>query len=347
MSAVAGPAMVPASGRNYGKSFHVRKWAYPLTAAAALLILVSVSLMMRGLKSGDMAMDMGASETSGGADLDGGMMAAGAAMDFEGTTETAEDAPADEMISAEAEMAAAPAAEMEDMSESAASVENAESDTAGFSESAKEDVVEKAELEEARENEGQRKFSDTQKNMAEDAVPAESGAQSGDAAETANITIEKVVKKPDFCGRPDTGKHVFEGRGRLGDVSGDGVSEAFGTIMTFGGGAEKIFLSPIFLQPFSSISGIKYIRTANQCPGRNRAGSLPGMEEKGMKKNLGKMIALGMAGVLLLTGCGGNVGTAGDRVRECRRYSGGQRDGKSDRKRSRGSCVGCVRRRVN
>lgn len=212
ISAVAGPAMVPAGGRNYGKGFNVRKWAYPLTAAAALFILVSVSLMMRGLKSGDMAMDMGASETSGGADLDGGMMAAGAAMDFEGTAETAEDAPADEMILAEAEMAAAPAAEMEDMSESASAVENAASETAEFSESVQETAVEKAESEEARKNEGQRKFSDTEKNMAEDAVPAESGAQSGGVAETESITIERVVKKPDFCGRPDTGKHVFEGQ---------------------------------------------------------------------------------------------------------------------------------------
>ena len=196
ISAVAGPAMVLAGGRNYGKGCNVRKWAYPLTAAAALFILVSVSLMMRGLKSGDMAMDMGASETSGGADLDGGMMAAGAAMDFEGT----------------AEMAAAPAAEMEDMSESASAVENAASETAEFSESVQETAVEKAELEEARKNEGQRKFSDTEKNMAEDTVPAESGAQSGGVAETESITIERVVKKPDFCGRPDTGKHVFEGQ---------------------------------------------------------------------------------------------------------------------------------------
>lgn len=196
ISAVAGPAMVLAGGRNYGKGFNVRKWAYPLTAAAALFILVSVSLMMRGLKSGDMAMDMGASETSGGADLDGGMMAAGAAMDFEGT----------------AEMAAAPAAEMEDMSESASAVENTASETAEFSESVQETAVEKAESEEARKNEGQRKFSDTEKNMAEDAVPAESGAQSGGVAETESITIERVVKKPDFCGRPDTGKHVFEGQ---------------------------------------------------------------------------------------------------------------------------------------
>lgn len=212
ISAVAGPAMVLAGGRNYGKGFNVRKWAYPLTAAAALFILVSVSLMMRGLKSGDMAMDMGASETSGGADLDGGMMAAGAAMDFEGTAETAEDASADEMILAEAEMAAAPAAEMEDMSESASAVENAASETAEFSESVQETAVEKAESEEARKNEGQRKFSDTEKNMAEDTVPAESGAQSGGVAETESITIERVVKKPDFCGRPDTGKHVFEGQ---------------------------------------------------------------------------------------------------------------------------------------
>lgn len=208
MSAAASSAMVPVNDRSHAKGFNVRKWAYPLTAAAALLILVSVSLMMRGLKSGDMAMDMGASETSGGADLDGGMMAAGAAMDFEGAAETAEDAPADEMILAEAEMAAAPAAEMEDMSESASAVENAASDTAGFSESVQETAVEKAESEEARKNEGQRKFSNTEKNMAEDAVPAESG----DMAETESITIEKVVKKPDFCGRPDIGKHVFEGQ---------------------------------------------------------------------------------------------------------------------------------------
>lgn len=208
MSAAASSVMVPVNDRSHAKGFNIRKWAYPLTAAAALLILVSVSLMMRGLKSGDMAMDMGASETSGGADLDGGMMAAGAAMDFEGAAETAEDAPADEMILAEAEMAAAPAAEMEDMSESASAVENAASDTAGFSESVQETAVEKAESEEARKNEGQRKFSNTEKNMAEDAVPAESG----DMAETESITIEKVVKKPDFCGCSDTGKHVFEGQ---------------------------------------------------------------------------------------------------------------------------------------
>ena len=73
------------------RGFSIRKWAYPLTAAAALLILVSVSAMMRGLKSGDMSMSGApASDTAmesessamSGADLDGGMAAAGAAMDM-------------------------------------------------------------------------------------------------------------------------------------------------------------------------------------------------------------------------------------------------------------------------
>ena len=84
--------------------------------------------------------------------------------------------------------------------------------------------------------------------------------------------------------------------------------------MMFGG--LRKFFSAQFLQPFSSIRGIKYIRTVNQCPGRNRAGSLPGMEEKGMKKNLGKMMALGMAGTLLLTGCGGHAETDGTMSQE-------------------------------
>ena len=123
LSAVPGPVIIPADAKSYTKGFHVCKWAYPLTAAAALLILVSVSMMIRGLKSGDvsmsgapasdMATEMETAEMSDGADMDGGMAAAGAAMDFEGTADTAEEVPADEMIGAEAETAAAAAAETE------------------------------------------------------------------------------------------------------------------------------------------------------------------------------------------------------------------------------------------
>lgn len=215
-STVSGPVIRSA------KAFNIRKWAYPLTAAAALFILVSVSAMMRGLKSGDMSMseapasDMAiapeSSGMSGGVDLDGGMAEAGAATDFEGTAETTEEAPADEMMTAEADMAEAPAAESEDMTESAA-VENAASDTAGGSERAGDAATEKVESGEAEKSAQERKLNDMKKDVAEDAAtPAESGAQNGSAAAAENITIEKVEKKPDFCASPDTETHVFEGQ---------------------------------------------------------------------------------------------------------------------------------------
>lgn len=185
---------------------NVRKWAYPLTAAAALLILVSVSAMMRGLKgaevsmkeapSNEMAMEMEPSEMSGGEGLDGGMAAAGAAMDMTESVETIEESFADEMVSAEADTAAAPADEVEDMSEPAAAEENAASDTAGFSESAEDAFTEKEELKEAKGDAGQRLLGDTEKSL----------------AGTENITIEKVENAPAFCGRPGTETHVFEGQ---------------------------------------------------------------------------------------------------------------------------------------
>lgn len=185
---------------------NVRKWAYPLTAAAALLILVSVSAMMRGLKRGEvsmreapsneMAMEMESSEMSGGEGLDGGMAAAGAAMDMTESVETTEESFVDEMVSAEADTAAASAAEAEDMSEQAAAVENAASDTAGFSENAEDAFTEKEELKETKRDAGQKKLSDAEKNL----------------AGTENITIEKVESAPAFCGRPGTETHVFEGQ---------------------------------------------------------------------------------------------------------------------------------------
>lgn len=197
------------------RGFSIRKWAYPLTAAAALLILVSVSAMMRGLKSGDMSMSGApASDTAmesessamSGADLDGGMAAAGAAMDMAEGAEVTEEAFADEMMTAEADMAEAPAAESDSISEEMAAVENAVSDTTGFAESAEDAVVESGESKEA-----EKKFSDTERSMAEEATPAEGGAQSGSAA-AESITIEKAAKKPDFCASPDTETHVFKGQ---------------------------------------------------------------------------------------------------------------------------------------
>lgn len=198
--------------RVSAKVFNVRKWAYPLTAAAALLILVSVSLMMRGLKfrdmsmsgapASDMAMEPESFEVSDGADMDGGMVT-GTTMDMAEVAEVTEEAPADELMSAEAELAADSAADIEEMSEGAVA-ENEASDTAGVLNYAEDALTETAEE--------QWKFDDTEKSMAAEEAPEESRAQSGSGAAAENITIEKVAKKPDFCASSDTETHVFEGQ---------------------------------------------------------------------------------------------------------------------------------------
>lgn len=195
------------------KGINVRKWAYPLTVAAALLILMSVSMMMKGLKLGDMsmsgapandmAMESATTDMSDGGDLDGGM-AAGAAMDSEGAVEIAEEAFTDEMAEAEAAPAETPAAvaEAEDMFAPAA---EAPSD--------------KSESKEAARDESQRKLDNAEESRT--AAPADNGAQSGGAA-VEDITIEKVVNEPDFCRRPDTKAHTFEGEVFQVTEEGDG-----------------------------------------------------------------------------------------------------------------------------
>lgn len=195
------------------KGINVRKWAYPLTAAAALLILMSVSMMMKGLKLGDMsmsgapandmAMESATTDMSDGGDLDGGM-AAGAAMDSEGAVEIAEEAFTDEMAEAEAAPAETPAAvaEAEDMFAPAAEVPS-----------------DKSESKEAARDESQRKLDNAEESRT--AAPADNGAQSGGAA-VEDITIEKVVNEPDFCRRPDTKAHTFEGEVFQVTEEGDG-----------------------------------------------------------------------------------------------------------------------------
>lgn len=183
MPAVSGQTAVPASDRNDGKRFAARKWAYPVTAAAALLILVSVSLTMRGIKSGNMDSSPAYEEM---------------AVEME-SAETAEEAFADEAMPAEMDMAASPAAAgTEDLSDSVVAADEA------FSE--------KTELKEEESDGQQRKLGTVEKSLAEEeAIPADSGAQSGGVVNAENIIIKKVIKRPDFCGDSDTETRVFEG----------------------------------------------------------------------------------------------------------------------------------------
>ena len=184
------------SDRKYVKRSGMQKWAYPLTAAAVLFILMSVSMMMKGINSRDMSMSeapqteaaMEASKASGGEDLDGGMAEDGAVMEPERAAETTESAYTDEVMSAEADMAVPPASEAETKSMSGAA----------------------AETEDRKQH---RKHGDKEESAAAEAAeaPAEEVTQGRTAADTTNITIEKVAERPDFCRRSDVAAHIFEG----------------------------------------------------------------------------------------------------------------------------------------
>lgn len=202
--------------------FSVRKWAYPLAAAAAIIILASVSLTMRGMKSGNM---------SG---------APSAAFDTAAQSDTVYEAAADEgyeEMAAEAPAAAeesamdayAPADDMEaDMAEEAAAggispvqnAEGAESADGGqadglLREDANADMAAPAEenkIEEFAENERgpadkalQKSAADAQKQEAADKLQGEAG----DADE---FTIEKVTKRPARFNSSDAEIQRYEGK---------------------------------------------------------------------------------------------------------------------------------------
>ena len=189
------PRVTYADYAKYGKTSSLRKWTYPLTAAAALLILVSVSLTMRGLKSENMApaADTAYSESaeSGAAYEESAEFDAGFAEGVaEATVEMADEEAADmEEAVAETESAAAEAP-AEDRAPSVNETQKAMSaaeDTSGAEES-------NAVKEEAKQNQ-ETKREDTLADM---------------AADKDSIIMEKVEKKPAFCDLPDTKTYVYE-----------------------------------------------------------------------------------------------------------------------------------------
>ena len=190
------PRVTYADYAKYGKTSSLRKWTYPLTAAAALLILLSVSLTMRGLKSENMAPAAdtaysGSAESGAvyeeSAEFDAGF-AEGVA---EATVEMADEEAADmEAAAVETESAAAEAPS-EDRAPAVNEVQKAMSaadDTSGAEES-------NAAKEEAKQN---------QETAMEEDLLADM------AADEDGIIMEKVKKKPAFCDLPDTKTYVYE-----------------------------------------------------------------------------------------------------------------------------------------
>lgn len=195
------PRVTYADYAKYGKTSSLRKWTYPLTAAAALLILVSVSLTMRGLKSENAPMALspafdGTVESGAAyeesAEFDAGFTeeAAEAAMPTESAVEMAEEEGADlERAAGATENAAAeaPSADMAPVINETQKAMSAADDTADAEES---NAI--------KEEEKQNQEADREKLFADM------------AADKDSIIMEKVEKKPAFCDLPDTKTYVYE-----------------------------------------------------------------------------------------------------------------------------------------
>lgn len=201
----------------------VRKWAYPLTAAAALLILFSVSATMRGLKKSGSGMDDAAYEESAQADAgaaDGAVYEESSQTDAGAAEGAALESAARADTSAELMDEAAPVdfaaetAEEEMVMESAD--EAALADTAGVenTESAADGVspINAAQSPSEEMKQAQSVSRDMTQDIEDMAVEDTEAPKAGLEEKMENITIEEAEKKPAFCSLPDTETHVYHGK---------------------------------------------------------------------------------------------------------------------------------------
>lgn len=210
-------AAVP--GRQ-SRKFPVRSLAYPLTAAAALLILVSVSMTMRGLKSGNGA--PAADRAYSGSAESPAIYEAAADEAYEKRAAGAPAAAAESPMMEEEEFEEAAAEDiMADMAESAA-------ETDGFSAVQNADGAESADAGqtnglsrgEANENmaataEDKSAATDSEALRKELAISEKEEAASGqksEAAELDSFTIEKVMKQPVRFNGSDAKIRQYEGK---------------------------------------------------------------------------------------------------------------------------------------
>ncbi len=199
---------------SYGR---LRKWALPLTAAAALVILVSVSAAMRVVKSGGASSDMAAdmTEADAGASADEALPAeempdvsaeAGAPVEEMPDVSVEAGAPAEEMPDVSVE-AGAPVEEMPDVSVEAgapaeemldASAEteaSAGAASGGITEASESDAMAASEKAESKDN-----FAITKNEGAaqasENTLIEESKMENSVVKPDEELTITEVEKKP-------------------------------------------------------------------------------------------------------------------------------------------------------
>lgn len=185
------------------RKFSARSWAYPLTAAAALLILASVSMTMRGLKSGHKAFAPAADTAYSGAAENGAVYEESADFDAgfaesvaETTFEMAEEESADiEPAAGAVETESAAEAPAEDRAPSLNGAQKAMSTADDMTQSTTSGT---------EESESRRKNAEQEKKEAIEDSFADM------AADKDSIIMEKVEKKPAFCDLPDTKTCVYE-----------------------------------------------------------------------------------------------------------------------------------------
>lgn len=192
--------------KKRGWSATARKWAYPLSAAAAIIVLASVSMMMRGLgkSSSDSApsfesaavADSGAAESAAAGAAEEGAFDEAFPEESAAVTESAAvDTEAEAAEEFAVEKAAGAVAETDD---AASDMGMAFADAAGEAETA-EETKRAADGLSAGEGEIENSMSQKQEaeEMAEDMAAAE-------------ITVEKIWKKPAFVNRKDTESRSYE-----------------------------------------------------------------------------------------------------------------------------------------
>lgn len=202
-TAVEAIEMTYANDSRQSRKFSVRSLAYPLTAAAAVLILASVSLTMRGLKSGDMAP---AADTAYSGSAENGAIYEKSA-DFDaGFAESVEEAAVETAEEAGDMVPAAGAA----VTESAAAEAPAEDDAPAVNRehktmSAANDMIQnQSATVGAEESEAEREEAAREKKEAVEDSLADM------AADKDSIIMEEVEKKPAFCDLPDAKTYVYE-----------------------------------------------------------------------------------------------------------------------------------------
>lgn len=221
-AAVSSLEMTYANGSRQSRSFSVRRLAYPMTAAAALLILVSVSLTMRGLKSKNMSGAPAADTAYSGSAESATIYESAADTAYEereaGVPAAAAEAP---MMEEEAFEEAAAGDMMADMAEDAAETDNfSAAQNAGSAESADAGQTNGLSRGEADADMGaltEEKSATTdsealKKELAISEKEETASEQKSEAADLDRFTIEKVTKQPARFSGSDAKIRRYEGK---------------------------------------------------------------------------------------------------------------------------------------